>query len=168
MGEEFHLWGRVAQGEGFKNIAALANCMRQSILIGIVVFSAGMIIAKSAAELHQGRIIIGAYLVLVISSLLIGTGAGLTIHWLLGFAKKWKTAIAEIVISFAALFVGIGAAVMSQNVWKATQVLIAFVFASLTIMMMSPISLITGLKQFIGKEATHERINKVRRKVRRV
>lgn len=142
--------------------------MRISIFIGLFVFALGillsfladaMIATQTSTTLQTTASIIASVIFILFSASMLGFGAGLVIHWIFGFASSMKAFIFEIILSFATLFMGIGATIMSSNIWTGLQIFFTFMTASIAIFSLSFISLFGGLmkgfiqtKTYIGKK----------------
>jgi hypothetical protein len=134
--------------------------MRLSIWFGIVTLAVGIVLSYLAdalihtitvGALQTTAVLISALLFVVFSAALLGFGAGLVVHWIIGFATHWKAFIAEMILAFATFFVGIGATLMSGNWWTAVQVFFTFFIASFTLFMLSFVNLFGGAKQGISQ-----------------
>jgi len=128
--------------------------MRISIIFGLFTLALGiflsyladaMITLRTTTALQTTASIIATVIFILFSASMLGLGIGLVIHWILGFTSNLKAFILKIILSFATLFVGIGAAIMSNNIWTGFQVLFTFLFASIFIFGLSSISLARGL-----------------------
>lgn len=128
--------------------------MRISIWIGLITFALGIFLSYLADAMIQTQAtgvmqttasLFATILYLVFSASMLGTGAGLVIHWILGFAKHWKTFVAEIILSFATFFTGLGATIMSDNWLTGLQIFLTFTIASITLFSISFISLYGGI-----------------------
>jgi len=120
--------------------------MRVSIWIGIVTLAVGIVLSYLAdalintitsGALQTTAVLVAAALFVIFSAAMLGIGAGLVVHWIIGFATHWKAFITEIVLSFATFFIGIGATIMSGNIWTGIQVFFTFFIASMTMFVMS-------------------------------
>jgi hypothetical protein len=134
--------------------------MRTSIWIGIITLAIGILLSYLADAMIQTQTsgvlqttasILAAVLFVLFSASLLGLGAGLVVHWIIGFATHWKAFIAEMILSFATFFVGIGATIMSGNWWTALQVFFTFFVASITLFFLSFASLFGGIAQGFAK-----------------
>ncbi len=134
--------------------------MRVSIWIGLITLALGiglsyladaMIQTQAAGVMQTTAALIASILFVLFSASMLGLGAGLVVHWIIGFATHWKAFIAEMVISFATFFIGIGATIMSGNWWTALQVFFTFLIASMTIFTLSFVSLFGGIAQGVQK-----------------
>lgn len=134
--------------------------MRVSIWIGILTLALGIVLSyladamiqtQASGPLQTTATLIASILFVLFSASMLGLGAGLVVHWIIGFATHWKAAIAEIVLSFATFFIGIGATIMSGNLWTAAQVFFTFLIASMTLFMLSFVSLFGGIAQGASK-----------------
>ncbi|TAL56019.1 MAG: hypothetical protein EPN86_02915 [Nanoarchaeota archaeon] len=129
--------------------------MRSSALIGIIILAAGIfvsylsdeLIATQTAGLQATATTTAAVIFVALSAALIGVGAGLLVHWIIGFAVHWKAFMAEIIIGFATFFIGIGASLMSGNWWTGMQVFCTFLIASITIFVLSFTTAFSGVKE---------------------
>lgn len=142
--------------------------MRISIWIGLVTLALGIFLSYLADAMIQTQAtgimqttasLFATILYLVFSASMLGTGAALVIHWILGFAKHWKTFIAEIILSFATFFTGLGATIMSDNWLTGLQIFLTFTVASMMLVSLSAISLFGGVmeglfaaKKYISKK----------------
>jgi hypothetical protein len=124
--------------------------MRVSIFIGLFTLAIGIVLSymaksliavQTVGTLQTTASIIATVLFILLSASMLGMGAGLVLHWLIGFASYGKAFVAELVISFAVFFMGIGATIMSRNWYTAVQVFFAFFTASVTIFSLSFINL---------------------------
>ncbi len=140
--------------------------MRVSLWIGLVILALGiflsyladaMIQTQTSGALQTVASTFAAVLFVLFSATMLGMGAGLVIHWIIGFATHWKAFIAEIILSFATFFVGIGATIMSGNWWTALQVFFTFLVASAALFLLSFKSLSGGIGQSIHKGITYVR-----------
>lgn len=129
--------------------------MRVSVWIGIVTLIVGIVLSYLAdalintlttGPLQTTAVLVAAALFVIFSATMLGFGAGLVVHWIIGFATHWKAFIAEMILSFATFFVGIGATVMSGNWWTAVQMFFTFFIASATLFFLSFINLYGGVK----------------------
>ena len=134
--------------------------MRVSIWIGLVTLALGiflsyladaMIATQAAGAVQTTAVLVASILFVLFSASMLGLGAGLVVHWIIGFATHWKAFIAEIILSFATFFVGIGATIMSGNWWTAAQVFFTFLIASITLFSLSFVSLFGGIAEGFGK-----------------
>jgi len=130
--------------------------MRTSIWFGIIILACGiflsyladaMIDTQTAEGIQTTATITAAVLFVAFSAAMLGVGAGLIVHWIIGFAMHWKAFAAEIVIGFATFFIGIGAAIMSGNWWTGMQVFCTFLIASITIFVLSFTTAFSGVKE---------------------
>jgi len=128
--------------------------MRVSILLGLVIFLLGvglsylaysMIQTQAMGPVQTAAVIISATLFIIFSATMLGLGTGLVIHWIIGFATHWKAFLAELILSFAMFFTGIGAAIMGGNIWLGLQIFFTFFIASVTLFSLSFISLFGGM-----------------------
>jgi len=134
--------------------------MRISIWIGLMTLALGILLSYLADALIQAQatgalqttaMLFAAVLFVLFSASLLGLGAGLVVHWIIGFGAHWKAFIAEMVISFATFFMGLGATIMSGNWWTGLQVFFTFLIASMTLFFLSFVSLFGGMTEGIGK-----------------
>ncbi|MEM3154743.1 MAG: hypothetical protein QW165_04230 [Candidatus Woesearchaeota archaeon] len=134
--------------------------MRVSLWIGIIVLALGIVLSYLAdalidtvtsGVLQTTAVLVAAILFVIFSAAMLGTGAGLVIHWIIGFATHWKAFAAEIILSFAIFFVGIGATIMSGNVWTGVQVFFTFFIASITLLALSFNNLFGGVSSSFTK-----------------
>jgi len=130
--------------------------MRISIWIGLIILGLGiglsyladaMIETQATGAVQTTAVLVASILFVLFSASMLGFGAGLVVHWIIGFASHWKAAIAEIVLSFATFFIGIGATIMSGNWWTAAQVFFTFLIASMTLFMLSFVSIFGGIAE---------------------
>lgn len=130
--------------------------MRVSIWIGFIILALGialsyladaMIETQATGPVQTTAVLVASILFVLFSAGMLGFGAGLVVHWIVGFAKRWKAATAEIVLSFATFFMGIGATIMSDNWWTAAQVFFTFLTASMTLFMLSFVSIFGGIAE---------------------
>jgi len=130
--------------------------MRTSIWFGVIILAFGIFLSyladaliktQTAGVLQMTATLVAAILFVVFSATMLGLGAGLVVHWIIGFAMHWKAFIAEMILSFATFFVGIGAAIMSGNWWTSLQVFCTFFIASLSLFTLSFVSAYGGLSQ---------------------
>lgn len=142
----------------FKKLIELYLFMRVSLWIGIVILAVGIVLSYladalidtvTAGVLQTTAVLVAAILFVVFSATMLGAGAGLVIHWIIGFATHWKAFIAEIILAFATFFVGIGATIMSGNLWTGVQVFFTFFIASMTLFIMSFANLYGGISSGI-------------------
>jgi len=114
--------------------------MRISIWIGLLTLAIGillsyladaMIATQAVGTLQTAASIVATVLFVLFSASMLGVGIGLVVHWIIGFASHWKGFIAEMILSFATFFVGIGATIMSGNLWTGLQVFFTFFIASM-------------------------------------
>ncbi len=128
--------------------------MRISIWIGLLTLGLGiflsyladaMIQTQATGALQTTATLLASILFVLFSASMLGVGAGLVIHWIIGFASHWKAFVAEIFLSFATFFMGVGATIMSGNYWTALQIFFTFFIASITIFSLSFISLFGGI-----------------------
>jgi len=141
--------------------------MRVSIWIGLPILGLGvllsyladaMIATQTITPIQTAAAILAAVLFVLFSASLLGLGAGLVVHWIIGFASEWKAFGAELVLSFATFFIGIGATAMSSNAWQGLQIFFTFFAASLTIFLLSFVSLFGGV--MIGMKTSAKYIKK--------
>lgn len=143
--------------------------MRLSIWFGILFLAAGIGVSYLADALigidaigttASIATIISAVLFILFSASMIGIGAALILHWILGFAthSHLKVFILEIVLSFAIFFVGVGAAIMSDNIWTGLHVFFSFVVTSIFLANLSIIHVFGSIAH--GMEAAGHFINK--------
>ncbi len=134
--------------------------MRISIWIGLVTLALGiglsyladaMIQTQASGTLQTTATLVASILFVLFSASMLGLGAGLVVHWIIGFASHWKAFITEMVLSFATFFIGIGATIMSGNWWTAAQVFFTFLIASMTLFLLSFVSLFGGISQGVQK-----------------
>lgn len=134
--------------------------MRISVWIGIVTLIAGIVLSYLADALIQTvtsgalqttAVLAASMLFVIFSATMLGIGAGLVVHWIIGFATHWKAFIAEIILAFATFFVGIGATVMSGGLWTGVQVFFTFFIASATLFSMSFANLYGGISTGVSK-----------------
>jgi len=118
--------------------------MRISWITGIILFALGLLFSymadaliKTPAETMMATFAANFAVVLfvIFSAIMLGVGAGLILQWLLGFAEKWKAALAGIMLAVIALFVGIGASIglVVSNGWTALQTFFTFLTLSVTL-----------------------------------
>ncbi len=145
--------------------------MRISIWIGLLIFGLGILLSYLADAMIQTQATgamqtaastMASVLFVLFSATMLGVGAGLVIHWIIGFAAHWKAAIAEMVLSFATLFTGIGATIMSGNIWTGVQVFFTFFTASLALFILSFVSLFGGMATGIQRVTKY-----VKKKIKR-
>jgi len=134
--------------------------MRFSIWIGLLTLAIGIVLSYLADAMIQTQTmgimqttasIVAAVLFVVFSATMLGFGAGLVVHWIIGFASKGKAFVAEMILSFATFFIGIGATIMSGNWWTALQVFFTFFIASLALFLLSFINLFGGVAEGMSK-----------------
>ncbi len=134
--------------------------MRISIWIGLVTLTLGiflsyladaMIQTQASGTLQTTATLVASILFVLFSASLLGLGTGLVVHWIIGFASHWKAFMAEMVLSFATFFMGVGATIMSGNWWTALQVFFTFLIASLTLFTLSFVSLFGGITEGVQK-----------------
>ncbi|VVB80961.1 Uncharacterised protein [uncultured archaeon] len=158
--------------------------MRISIWIGFLTFGIGILLSylakamiqtQTAGAMQTTAATIASIIFVLFSATMLGTGAGLVIHWIFGFAKHWKAFVAEIVFSVVILIIGIGASLMSGNIWTGMQEFVAFLTASIALFVLSFITMFGGIfegfksvKEYIEKRGKNGKPAKVRAKVRRV
>ncbi len=128
--------------------------MRISIWIGLLTLALGIGLSYLASALIQTQAIgtlqtaaslTAAILFVLFSATMLGIGAGLVVHWIIGFASHWKAFAAEIILSFATFFIGIGATIMSRNWWTALQTFFTFLTISVSLFFLSFVSLFGGV-----------------------
>lgn len=136
--------------------------MRTSIWTGLVAVALGvgitslteaLIAINTMGALQSTATTIAIILFIFASGLLLGFGISLIIHWILGFGNKTLASIAEVCLAFATIFIGIGAAAMSRNFWTGLQLLVTFISASITLLMLSFVDLFGGITQGVKKLA---------------
>lgn len=125
--------------------------MRLSIWFGIIFLALGFAIGILPDELLSVSgpaklsiaTTLSAIIFIIFSGSLIGLGAALVLHWIIGFAahSHTKAYIAEVLLSFATFFVGLGAAFMSGNIWTGLHIFISFFSASIGLFNLSIINL---------------------------
>jgi len=159
--------------------------MRISIWIGLLTFGIGILLSYLADAMVKTQTIgalqttaatIASIIFILFSATMLGTGAGLVIHWIFGFASHWKAFIAEIIFSVIILIIGIIATIISGNVWTALQAFITFLTASISLLILSFVTMFggifegfTSIKKYIEKRGKNERKpDKIRAKIRRV
>ena len=134
--------------------------MRISIWIGLLTLAIGillsyladaMIATQAVGTLQTAASIVATVLFVLFSASMLGVGIGLVVHWIIGFASHWKGFIAEMILSFATFFVGIGATIMSGNLWTGLQVFFTFFIASTILFLLSFISLFGGVGEGVKK-----------------
>ena len=134
--------------------------MRVSIWLGLATLALGIFLSYLADAMIKTYAIgtlqaiastAAAVIFVLLSASLLGIGAGLVVHWIIGFAAHWKAFIAEMVLSFATFFIGIGATIMSKNWWTALQVFFTFFTASSALFFLSFVSLFGGLVEGVVK-----------------
>ena len=134
--------------------------MRTSIWTGILTLALGIVLSYLADALIQLQAVgpmqtvasmVAAVLFVLFSASMLGLGAGLVIHWIIGFATHWKAFLAELFLSFAIFFIGLGATIMSRPWWTALQIFFTFLIASTTVFTLSFTSLFGGIAAGIGK-----------------
>lgn len=134
--------------------------MRISVWIGIVTLIVGIVLSYLADALIQTvtsgalqttAVLAASMLFVIFSATMLGIGAGLVVHWIIGFATHWKAFIAEIILAFATFFVGIGATIMSGGLWTGVQVFFTFFIASATLFSMSFANLYGGISAGVSK-----------------
>jgi len=132
--------------------------MRISIWFGIFTFALGiflsflsnaMIATQTATVLQTTASIIATVIFVLFSAVMLGTGAGLVLHWIAGFGSPVRAFVLEVILSFALFFVGLGATIMSGNVWTGLQVFFTFFTASVAIFSLSFINLFGGMMEGI-------------------
>ena len=128
--------------------------MRVSIFIGLPIFALGivlsylagaLIVTQTVTPLQTTANLFATAIFILFSASMLGIGIGLVVHWIIGFASHMKAFVAELVLSFAAFFVGIGATIMSANFWSGLQLFFAFFTASMTLFSLSFINLFGGI-----------------------
>lgn len=118
--------------------------MRKSWITGIVLFAIGLLfsfLADSLIKTPAATMIatfasgLATALFVIFSAVLMGLGMGLFVHWLLGFAAKWKASLAGVMLAILSLFVGIGASIglVVSNGWTALQAFFTFLTLSITL-----------------------------------
>lgn len=130
--------------------------MRVSIWIGLPVLALGILFSYLAkaiiqtpaiTQLQTAAFITATVIFLLISAIFLGSGAAMVIHWIAGFVRHFKAFVAEIFLSFAVFFVGIGVTIMSRNGWQALHLFFTFLTGSMTLFFLSFISLFGSLKE---------------------
>lgn len=134
--------------------------MRISVWIGIATLLVGLVLSYladaliktvTAGALQTTAVLAASMLFVIFSATMLGIGAGLVVHWIIGFATHWKAFIAEIILAFATFFVGIGATIMSGTLWTGVQVFFTFFIASATLFTMSFANLYGGVSAGVSK-----------------
>jgi len=148
----------VCISEGFKSKTGLSRYMRVSIWIGLITLGLGIFLSSLADALIATQTMgpiqtmagtAASVIFILFSASMLGLGAALIVHWIVGFAAHWKAFFAELILSFAVFFIGIGATIMSGNIWTGLQVFFTFFIASVTLFSLSFISLFGGLAEGI-------------------
>jgi len=109
--------------------------MRVSIWIGLPVLALGVLLAYFAKELkyasHEVAGIVAVVLFILLSSMALGVGAALVIHWLMNLVAGWFAFVAEMFLSFSLFFIGVGVtAALVGDSWSALHIFLTFLFAS--------------------------------------
>jgi len=115
--------------------------MRLSIWFGLLFLGLGILLSSLADALidipamgyfETTAVFISAVLFVLFSAAMIGCGAALIIHWIIGFVghSHFKGFVLEMILSFALFFVGIGAAVMTRSLWTGLHIFASFFAAS--------------------------------------
>jgi len=134
--------------------------MRISIWIGLLTLAIGiflsyladaMIQTQTTGTMQTTAAIIASVMYILISASMLGTGAGLVLHWLFGFAKHWKAYIAEIIFAMIIFIVGLIVTAFSGNWWTALQAFFTFLTASTALFLLSFITMFGGIIQGILK-----------------
>jgi hypothetical protein len=134
--------------------------MRISIWIGLITLALGiflsyladaMIQTQTSTTLQTTASLFASVLFVLFSAGMLGIGTALVVHWIIGFGAHWKAFIAEMVLSFATFFMGIGATIMSGNIWTGLQAFFTFFIASMTLFSLSFVSLFGGIAEGIDK-----------------
>ncbi len=134
--------------------------MRVSIWIGLITLGLGIFLSYLADAMIQTQTTgamqtvastFASVIFILFSASMLGVGSGLVVHWIIGFAAHWKAFIAEMMLSFATFFVGIGATIMSGNIWTGLQVFFTFFTASIALFMLSFVNLFGSVAGGIGK-----------------
>ncbi len=145
--------------------------MRVSIWIGTLLLGVGILLSFLADELfliqaqtpqQTFAAIFATVLFILFSATLMGTGAGLIMHWIMGFVSDVKAFAMEAFLSIAIFFVGIGATIMSGHWMTGLQVFFTFFTASFTMFFFSFFHLFDGMIEGITKIA-----NKYTKKARK-
>lgn len=158
--------------------------MRVSIWIGLLTFGIGIFLSYLADAMIKTQTIgamqttaatIASIIFILFSATMLGTGAGLVLHWLFNFASHWKAFLAEIIFSVILIITGMIVIIISGNFWTALQAFITFLTASAMMILLSFITIFGGLfegfgsiKKYIEKRGKNGKPAKVRAKVRRV
>jgi len=132
--------------------------MRTSVFYGLLTLVLGVVLSyfadalvdlKTIGMLQSTATTVAAVLFIIFSATLLGFGAGLVVHWILGFGKHWQAFIAEVILSFATFFIGVGATLMSGNWMTALQIFFTFFVASTTLFSLSFINFFGGITEGI-------------------
>ena len=129
--------------------------MRISIIIDAILFAIGILFsfladaliglpAQSVLEISAANF--GAVLLVIISAALMGIGAGLILHWIIGFSKKITASIASLLLCGTALFIGIGASIgfIALSGWTALQAFVTFITLSCVLFISSFVLFFSG------------------------
>lgn len=120
--------------------------MRVSIWIGLPVLAIGVLLAYFAKEImytsHEIAGIVAVVLFILLSSMALGVGAALVIHWLMNLVAGWFAFVAELFLSFALFFIGIGVtAALVGDMWSALHIFLTFLFGSMMLFGLAFVSL---------------------------
>ena|SRR3989344_3385393 len=117
--------------------------------IGVSYLAKGLIDVQVATQLQSASTTIAAVLFVLLSAVLLGMGAGLVIHWIFTFANHYLAFVSEAILAFGLIFIGIGVAVGSGNVWTGVQAFFTFLTASIVLLLASFVTLFGGITQGI-------------------
>lgn len=138
----------------FKKVQFVKCLMRPSIWIAIPTLALGILFSYMAdslialqtfGTLQTASGIVATVLFVLFSAMLLGLGSALFIHWVFGFANHTLAFVAEINLSFALFFIGLGAALTIGVPWTALQLFCTFLFGSIILFFLSFITLFGSL-----------------------
>jgi len=120
--------------------------MRVSIWLGLPILALGILLAYFAKEIkfvaHDVAGIVAVVLFILLSSMALGVGAALVIHWMMNLVAGWFAFVAELFLSFALFFIGIGVtAALVGDMWSALHIFITFLFGSMMLFGLAFVSL---------------------------
>lgn len=120
--------------------------MRVSIWLGLPILAVGILFAYFAKEIkfaaHDVAGIVAVVLFILLSSMALGVGAALVIHWMMNLVAGWFAFVAELFLSFALFFIGIGVtAALVGDMWSALHIFITFLFGSMMLFGLAFVSL---------------------------
>lgn len=124
--------------------------MRASIWLGIPVLAIGIALAYFAKELkfysNEVAGLVAVVLFILLSAMALGVGAALVIHWFMNLVAGWFAFAAELFLSFALFFIGVGVtAALVGDSWNALHIFLTFLFSSMTLFGLAFVSLFGDL-----------------------